>query len=140
MKLFLMLLMSTTTSFAGFKMGKYIGLDKSGNDCEITFHITSYTNAIKNPINEEIYVSIPGHKELFILTHMPSLDSLTGEITVEKSFLRDFKGTNSGALALSVELQNGVVGHFPSTFSYTEHDWKKNVSKARVCTNLQIVD
>ncbi len=140
MKLFLILLLSVTTSFAGFKMGKYTGVDKSGSDCEITFHITSYTNGIKNPINEEIYASIPGHRELFVLTHMPSLDSFTGAITVEKSFLKDFKGTYDGALALSVELIDGYVSHGPTAFSYIQHNWKSKTSKSKICTNLQLVD
>jgi len=138
MKFFLILLMSASTSFAGFKMGKYVGQDKNGADCEITFHITSYINAVKNPVNEEIYASLPGHRKLFVLTHIPSLDNFTGAITVEKNAIREFTGTKNGATALSVQIVNGYVSHVPGSYSFTVHDWKKNVSTSDICSNLQL--
>ncbi len=135
MKIAILLLVSSL-SFAGFKMGKYKGITKNAQPCQIEFIVKNYVSGIKNPINEEILTKVPGHNTLFVLKHMPSIDKETNEIKFERDFLKDFHGDKTGGIALNVEMIHSDTYHGPKSFKYIVHNWREKKLSVFECHDL----
>ncbi len=135
---FILICLLSLSAFSGFKMGTYHGVSDSGEKCQITFVIKNYRNAIKNPLNEEVWASLPGETEVYVLGHMPKISKDSTTIGFERDFLRGFKGTSKGAIALSVEMIHSSTYHGPKAFSLTKNNWKNKTGSIFNCSDLSL--
>jgi hypothetical protein len=130
----LILLLVSTSAFAHFKIGTYLGVDNNGSTCSIEFKRKTFTNNIKNPLNEQVYVVVNGASS-FTLTHLPIIDNKKMTISADKSNLTAVVGGISDAISFQVHMDHNIGG--PSSFTLLKDDWTNKTGKKRECFNLE---
>lgn len=136
MKLILLMLTFSISAFAHFDFGKYTGVDSSGKDCSITFLKKEYSEGIKNPLNEKVFINafIKGKAFTQQLVHPMKFDKQTKTIGFDHDHLQNYYGTQSGAVLFKVSVHEGSG---PDHFHVFSTNWKTQKNSSLDCMQLR---
>jgi hypothetical protein len=131
------LLLSTTSAFAHFKIGTYKGTTQNGEICSMQVKGVTFNYNLKNPLNEKVEIIF--NNETYFIGHVPLFNENTSQVNVNFEKLVANKGTTTGgqhfALNMNHDREEG-----PKSFIFVDHNWKTNAIAKTECLNLEFAD
>lgn len=99
MKYVLLLALFSTSAFAHFQIGTYVGTDINGQACTVKIKSVSFTNNLKHPLAENVEIEVPFHNETRTFSHLAIVDSTKGTVRPKKEILSSVSVEKTGASA-----------------------------------------
>lgn len=135
MKLFIasLFMFISSSVFAHFEIGTYMGTDQDGNACKVVIKGVTFTNNEHHPLNENVEIEVPFHTQTRIFSHLAIVDETKGTVRPKKEILSSVNTTSVGAAAY--ELSMDSIG--PSKMVYMEDNYgDRSQSSIKVCSEL----
>jgi hypothetical protein len=123
-------------ALAHVEPGLYKGVTEDGKECSMVAGKQYFENGVRHPLNERFPITVDG--KAFVVGHPPIVDSQQAIAYFNHDLLQGVLPTDSGAIALEIEMVHSQEFEGPRRFTLIEHAWKADHRTAFKCNDLRL--
>jgi hypothetical protein len=123
-------------SYAHIDQGVWNGTTKTGAPCFMTVGPQTFEGNMPHPLNERIAIKV-GQAQ-FSVHHPAVIDAKTATASFNHDLFEGVLATQTGAMAVVIEMSHTPEFEGPTKFTGIENNWKTGQKNSYECSNLKL--